>query len=282
MSHMRTTRGIVRFLTAAAAAAVLVGLGTASAGASPVSDANHGAKPTIVTVHGAWTDASAFSQVTSKLQHDGYTVLNAPVPLRGLSADSGSLAAFVNQATTGPVVLVGQSYGGAVITNAATNLPQVTALVYVDAFAPDQGESVAGLAASTPGSVLAGQPQDVFDVVQDPNLPDGDPDLYVKKAIFAEGFTANLNKSDAAVLAASQRPVAGGALQEASGVPAWKTIPSFFLIGTQDKVIPEAGQVAMAQRAGGVIVKVKSGHLSVIEKPNDVTKLIEQAAKPTK
>ena len=281
MSIKRKSRGALS-LIATAAALALIGVGAASADAAPAPDSGHATKPTIVTVHGAWTDASSFSQVTSKLQHDGYTVLNAPNPLRGLSTDAASVSAFVKQATTGPVVLVGHSYGGAVITNAATNLPQIASLVYVDAFAPDQGESVAGLAASAPGSVLAGQPQDVFDVVQDPNMPAGDPDLYVKKSIFAAGFTADLDKSEAAVLAASQRPVAGGALQEPSGAPAWKKIPSFFLIGTKDRVIPEAGQQAMAQRAGGVIVKVKSGHLSMLEKPNDVTKLIEQAAKPVK
>ena len=272
-------------LVGAVAIASLVGFGAASAASAATpgdADAKHPAKPTIVTVHGAWADASSFAGVTKRLQDDGYTVLNAPNPLRGLASDAASIAAFVNQATTGSVVLVGHSYGGAVITDAATSLPQVKALVYVDAFAPDQGESVVALAGSAPGSVLAGEPADIFTAVQDPSLPDGDPELYVKPAVFAEGFTKNLDKAESQILAASQRPVAGGALQEPSGVPAWKSIPSFFVIGTQDKVIPPAGQQAMAQRAGGTVVTVKAGHLSMLEKPKDVTDLIEKAAKSVK
>ncbi|GAB3605334.1 alpha/beta hydrolase [Conyzicola nivalis] len=259
--------------TAVVALTGIAGTGAADAAASKPAD-----KPTIVLVHGAWADSSSFAGVTEKLQHDGYTVLAAPNPLRGLATDAATVAAFVNQATTGPVVLVGHSYGGAVITNAANQTPTVKALAYIDAFAPDQGETIVQLAGSVPGSALAADPAEVFDVVQDPNLPEGDPDLYVKKSIFREAFAANLGKSDVAVLAASQRPVAGGALQEPSGVPAWKTLPSFFLVGTNDKIIPADGQLAMAQRAGGTIVKVKTDHLSMIEKPNDVAKLIERAA----
>lgn len=284
MLNFRKSRRALALLSASAAVAALVSIGAAGAASAQgvtSSDSKH-VRPTIVTVHGAWADSSSFSEVTARLQRDGYTVVNPPNPLRGLASDAASIAAFVNQATTGPVVLVGHSYGGAVITNAATSLPQVKALAFIDAFAPDQGESVVALAGSAPGSVLAGAPQDVFDVVQDPSLPSGDPDLYVKKAIFAAGFTANLSRTEAAILGASQRPVAGGALQEPSGIPAWKTIPSFFLIGTNDKVIPVAGQLAMAKRAGGVIAKTNAGHLSMLEKPVDVSKLIEKAADSVK
>ena len=268
----------------AAAVVGISGLGVASsASAAPEATlAKPAAKPTIVLVHGAWADSSSFADVTEKLQGDGYTVLSAPNPLRGLATDAASVAAFVNQATTGPVVLVGHSYGGAVITNAANQTPSVTALAYIDAFAPDQGETIVQLAGSVPGSALAAEPQDVFDIVQDPNLPAGDPDLYVKKALFRDAFGAKLSKSTAAVLAASQSPVAGGALQEPSGVAAWKTIPSFFFVGTEDKIIPVDGQLAMAHRANGTIVKVKADHLSMLEKANDVTKLIERAAGATK
>lgn len=274
-----TIRGALALLTAATAV-TLTGLGVASATASTAADTapKPTAKPTIVLVHGAWADASSFSAVTAKLQHDGYTVLSAPNPLRGLQTDAASVAAFVNQATTGPVVLVGHSYGGAVITNAATQTPTVKALAYIDAFAPDQDETIVQLASVVPGSALAADPSTVFDVVQDPNLPQGDPDLYVKKSLFAEAFGASLDKSDLAVLAASQSPVAGGALQEPSGAPAWRTIPSYFLVGTSDKIIPADGQLAMAKRANGTIVKVNADHLSMIEKPNDVAELIERAA----
>ena len=270
MSLITNRRRAATLATAAVVAMVGVGAAT-SASAAP-------AKPTIVLVHGAWADSSSFAGVTEKLQHDGYTVLAAPNPLRGLSTDAATVAAFVNQATTGPVVLVGHSYGGAVITNAATQTPTVKALAYIDAFAPDQGETIVQLAGAVPGSALAAEPAEVFDAVQDPNLPQGDPDLYVKKSLFREAFAANLSKADAAVLAAAQRPVAGGALQEPSGVPAWKSLPSFFLVGTNDKIIPAEGQLSMAHRAGGAIVKVKADHLSMLEKPNDVAKLIERAA----
>jgi len=277
-----STRGRASLVVLTAAAAVVAIAGPAAASTSTVepitASAPAAVKPTIVLVHGAWADGSSFAAVTEKLQKDNYTVLNAPEPLRGLATDAASVAAFVNQATTGPVVLVGHSYGGSVITNAALQAPQVKALAYIDAFAPDLGESVVDLAGAKPGSVLAAAPETLFNFVQDPNLPTGDADLYVKNSVFAAGFTAGLSKSEAAVLAATQRPVAGGALQEPSAAPAWKTIPSFFLIGTKDKVIPVAEQEAMAARAGGVSVKVSAGHLSMIEKPKDVARLIEQAA----
>jgi pimeloyl-ACP methyl ester carboxylesterase len=236
-------------------------------------------KPTIVLVHGAWADASSFALVTKRLQADGYTVLSAPNPLRGLASDAASLKAFVEQATTGPVVLVGHSYGGAVMTNAATSLSRVTDLVYVDAFAPDKGETIVQLAGSVPGSALAADPKSVFDAVQDPNLPTGDPDLYIKKTLFRSAFAAHLSSGVTAVLASSQSPIAAGALQEPSGDPAWKTIPSWFVIGTSDGVIPAAGQEAMATRAHGDVTKIDADHLSMLEQPAAITRVIETAAK---
>ncbi|RJU02343.1 alpha/beta hydrolase [Arthrobacter frigidicola] len=282
MTIFRNASKALALLTAGAAAVALTGAAASASGPAESSlsaaVSAQSTKPTIVLVHGAWTDSSSFAQVTSELQRDGYTVAAAPNHLRGVAADAASVAAFVNQATTGPVVLVGHSYGGAVITNAATQTPTVKALAYIDAFAPEKGESIVDLASAVPGSALAGDPHDIFDAVQDPNLPEGNPDLYVKKSIFAEAFTASLKKEDAAVAAASQRPITGGALQEPSGEPAWKTIPSYFLVGTEDKVIPVDGQLAMAHRAHGVIEKVDAGHLSTLEAPEDVAELIEKAA----
>ncbi|MHA7262880.1 alpha/beta fold hydrolase [Arthrobacter sp. TMN-37] len=280
MSLLRNASKALTLLTAGAAVVGLTGAGVSSSvEANPNTAVSAQTdKPTIVLVHGAWTDPSSFAKVTAELQSDGYTVAAAPNHLRGLAADAKSVAAFVNQATTGPVVLVGHSYGGAVITNAATQAPTVKALAYIDAFAPDKGESIVDLASAVPGSALAGDPHDIFDAVQDPNLPEGNPDLYVKKSIFAEAFTASLKKEDAAVAAASQSPITGGALQEPSGEPAWKTIPSYFLVGTNDKVIPVDGQLAMAHRAHGTVDKIDAGHLSPLEAPKDVAELIEQAA----
>ncbi len=263
-----------------AAAAALIGV----AGASPAlaqtgsPDGSKPARPTIVLVHGAWADASSFAPVTQRLQHDGYKVINAPNPLRGLATDSASVAAFVNQATKGPVVLVGHSYGGAVITNAATQTSRVKALVFVDAFAPAAGETIVQLAGAKPGSALAAPVETVFDAVQDPALPTGDVDLYVKRARFRAIFAAHLPLKTTKVLAASQLPIAAGALQEPSGKPAWATLPSEFVVGTRDRVIPEAEQLSMAERAGGHVTKVAADHLSTLEKPAVVTAAIERAA----
>ena len=144
-------------LVAAAVAAVTLALGaTASAVDSATSDTTAAStKPTVVLVHGAWADASSFAPVTKQLQEDGYTVLNAPNPLRGLASDAANVAAFITQHTVGPVVLVGHSYGGAVITEAAGKTTTVQALVYVNAYAPDEGESVIQLTGTRPGSLLA-------------------------------------------------------------------------------------------------------------------------------
>ena len=272
-------RGSVLLAVAAAATAAVAAAG--SAGAVPAHATVHHAttKPTIVLVHGAWADASSFAPVAHRLQHDGYTVLDAPNPLRGLSTDAASVAAFVNQATTGPVVLVGHSYGGAVITNAAVGIPRVKALSYVDAYAPAQGETVAQLTGAEPGSLLAAaDPSTVFDAVQDPSQPQGDPDLYVKRDLFPKAFAGKLPAHVGAELAAAQTPIAAGALNEQSGPAAWKTVPSWFLVGTKDRVLPAAEQRAMAARAHGTVVNADADHLSMLEVPSAVTKLIEKAA----
>ncbi|GLY19652.1 alpha/beta hydrolase [Kineosporia sp. NBRC 101677] len=265
-----------RPLLVLAAVAALSGAATA---VPATAQASTSAKPTVVLVHGAWADASSFAPVTQRLQHDGYQVLNAPNPLRGLAADAASVAAFVNQATEGPVVLVGHSYGGAVITNAATQAPRVRALAYIDAFAPAAGETIVQLTGAKPGSALAAPVETVFDVVQDPAMPAGDVDLYVKRSRFREIFAAHLPAKSAKALAAAQSPIAAGALQEPSGEPAWKTLPSEFVVGTGDRVIPAAEQLAMAQRAHGHVTQVSADHLSMLQKPAVVTAAIERAAR---
>jgi len=271
------------FKVAGIAAAAVVALGLAvptTASAAPVHSTPARAKPTVVLVHGAWADASSFAPVTAELQRDGYTVLNAPNPLRDLDTDAANVAAFINQNTTGPVVLVGHSYGGAVITEAASETPSVKALVYVDAYAPDQGESAIQLTGAQPGSLLAvPDPTTVFNFVQYPGATNGDVDTYIKPSLFQKIFAAGLPAKQANVLAASQSPIALGALKDTeSAVPAWKTIKSYFFIGTNDKVIPAAEQLAMAQRANGVVVTAKADHLSMLEVPDRVTNFIEKAA----
>ncbi|MGW4467946.1 alpha/beta fold hydrolase [Micromonospora sp. NPDC004704] len=261
------------------------GIGTAQASTSHVAHSHHprpaSAKPTVVLVHGAWADGSSWSGEVSRLQHDGYPVVVAPNPLRGLSSDADYLREFLG-GITGPVVLVGHSYGGAVITNAATGNANVKALVYVDAYIPDADQSVAEL--TSPDSVLAPagtNPTSVFKLLPYPGAPAGIYDTYLLPKVFEAALGAGLSKSQIAVLAASQSPTSLVALGEHSGAPAWASIPSWALVGTQDKLIPPAAQLAMAGHAKAHVVKVNAGHLSLITAPDAVTKLIETAARTT-
>jgi pimeloyl-ACP methyl ester carboxylesterase len=242
----------------------------------------------IVLEHGAWADASSWAKVIRRLQRHGFTVYAPPNPLRGLSGFPSSDPAYLhdfltqNAALAGKsVILVGHSYGGAVITNAAVNDPEVKALVYVDAFIPDQGETLGGLLASVPGSCLGGNPADVFNLVPYPGSPPGDVDTYIKPALVPGCFASGLPAREAAVIAATQRPLAASTLSEASGTPAWKTIPSWAVIGTADKVIPPALLQSMAQRARARITDVNAGHLSMISRPGAVTRVIINAARAT-
>ena len=243
-----------------------------------------GPKPVIVLEHGAWADASSWAAVIARLQAAGFTVYAPPNPLRGLPQDSAYLQDFLTQNTAlagQPIVLVGHSYGGAVITNAAVNNSEVKALVYVDAFIPDQNETLAQLVSAQPGSCLAGNPPDIFNLVPYPGAPTGDVDTYIKQSLVPGCFASGLPASQAAVIAATQRPLAASTLGEPSGPPAWKTIPSWDVIGTADRVLPPAEQIFMAKRAGAHITKVNAGHLSMIADPGVVVQVIEQAAKAT-
>jgi pimeloyl-ACP methyl ester carboxylesterase len=227
---------------------------------------------------GAWADGSSWSSVTERLQRDGYTVAVPPNPLRSLSGDSAYVASFLST-ISGPIVLAGHSYGGAVITNAATGDANVKALVYVDAYIPDQGQSLVQLTGA--GSCFAVQDlTQVFNFVP-PGAPPQDLDLYVKPSVFPGCFANGLPAKEGAVLAAEQRPITAAALNDASGVPAWKTIPSWAVVGLDDHVIPPAGQLAMANNAGAKITEIRAPHLSMISDPAAVTKVIEQAAKAT-
>ncbi len=242
------------------------------------SNASNIVKPSVVLIHGAWADGSSWSRVVSLLQTHGYTVYVPPNPLRGLTSDSAYIASFL-QTITGPIILVGHSYGGAVITNAATGNPNVKALVYVDAFAPDQGESLASLSSVPPPagqspSCVSGDPTQVFNFVP---LNGGDVDLYVKPSLFPSCFANDLPPNEGAVLASTQRPFALSALPQPSGVPAWRSIPSFYLVGTIDNVIPPFAQLFMAQRANATIVQVRASHLVMISHPNTVVGLIDEA-----
>jgi len=238
-------------------------------------------KPSIVLIHGAWADGSSWNRVVRILQDEGYTVYVLPNPLRGLTSDSAYIASFLST-ISGPIILVGHSYGGAVITNAAAGNSNVKALVYVDAFAPDQGESVQDLASAPapsgqPNSCLAGDFTKLFDFVPIPGTP-GDFDLFVKQSVFPSCFANDLPGKQGAVLASTQRPLLLSALPVKSGTPAWKSIPSWYALGTLDKVIPPWAQLFMAQRAQSHIVEVRGGHLSMISQADAVAEVIESAA----
>jgi pimeloyl-ACP methyl ester carboxylesterase len=271
---------IAAVLAVATLVAVTAQAASAHASSSHVFRWGGGPKPTIVLEHGAWADASSWDGVIRLLQDDGFTVYAPPNPLRGVSYDSSYLKDFLST-IPGPIVLVGHSYGGFVITNAATGNPNVKALVYVDAFIPAQGETLLSLTSAQPGSCLAGNPADIFNLVPYPGAPTGDVDTYIKQSLVPSCFASGLPASQAAVIAATQRPLAASTLQEPSGTPAWKTIPSWDVIGTADEVLPPAEQLFMAKRAGAHITKVNAGHLSMIADPGVVAQVIEQAAQAT-
>jgi pimeloyl-ACP methyl ester carboxylesterase len=204
------------------------------------------------------------------LQARGFTVVAPPNPLRGPTSDAAYIASFL-QTIEGPIVLAAHSYGGFVITNAARGNPNVKALVYIDAFIPDEGQVGGQLVAGScldPGTAFNAVPEagalDLYLRVE-PNLP------YPG---FAECFANGVNARDTAVLAATQRPAAANQFGEPSGPPAWETIPAWALLGTDDHVIPLDRQRAMAENAGAHITTVKAGHLSLITKPEAVTKVI--------
>ncbi|GAB3605912.1 alpha/beta hydrolase [Conyzicola nivalis] len=236
---------------------------------------NSESKPTVVLVHGAFADASGWTGVIKKLQRDGYTALAPANPLRSLHGDAEYVRAVL-ATIEGPIVLVGHSYGGAVITNAATDVENVVSLVYICGFALDEGEPVLQALGLGGGSAALGEHTLVRPY---PGAGEGDADGYIDPAYFKELFCDDLSDEDAAAMAAAQRPAALNTLGTLSGVPAWKTIPSWFLIGADDRTIPPEAHRAMAERAGGIAVEIESSHVAMISHPDAVAKLIVDAAK---
>jgi pimeloyl-ACP methyl ester carboxylesterase len=271
-SRTTTLRFLTTLLAVVGLAVPLSASGIVNASPSGPSDP----KPTIVLVHGDWADASSWNAVIPRLQARGYTVVAPANPLRG-PTDAAYVAAFL-QTLDGPIVLVAHSYGGFVITNAVPATADVRALVYVDAFIPDEGQTPGEL---NPGTCL--DPNTAFNVVPVP----GDVDLYLRADAnlpyqgFNECFANGVNRRDAAVLVATQRPASVAQVGFVSGPPAWATIPAWALIGTADRVIPPADQRAMAEHAGAHISTVNAGHLSLITRPDAVVKTIVAASEAT-
>jgi pimeloyl-ACP methyl ester carboxylesterase len=230
-------------------------------------------KPTIVLVHGGWADASTWNPVAARLQRDGYTVIAPANPLRGVKPDSEYLKSVLSS-LSGPIVLVAHSYGGFLTTDAATGDSNVKALVYIAAFAPEEGETLAEVEARNPGSEVGG-----------PNLIlrpyPGGADVYINPVDFHRVFCADLPASTAALMTATQRPIAAAALAEPASAPAWKTIPSWYMVASQDHAIPPATERFMAKRAHAMKVEVKSSHVAMLSHPEATTKLILAAARAT-
>jgi pimeloyl-ACP methyl ester carboxylesterase len=230
-------------------------------------------KPTIVLVHGAFAESSSWNPVVAELQAKGYPTIAAANPLRSVKSDASFVASIVNN-VTGPVVLVGHSYGGLVISNAANGFPNVKALVYVAAFAPDKGESAFTLSGKFPGSTLG---EALAPPVQ---LADGNKDLYIAQDKLPAQFAADLPLAEAKQMAATQRPVTEAALNEGSGEPAWKSIPSWFIYGDADRNIPAKVLDFMAKRAGSkkTVGIPGASHVVMLSHPKEVARMIEEAA----
>ena len=260
----------MRSCLAASLAAILL---SATLATTPAS-ARATDKPTVVLVHGAFADASGFGAVTSRLQRHGYRVISPANPLRGPASD-GAYVTSVMRTISGPIVLVAHSYGGAVASEAALLVPNVKALVYLDALALEEGESNFDIAERFPSKILP--------ALRPRPFPQADgtegTDFYIDPASFRAVFAADLPARTVARMAAAQRPISLAAGVEKSTEPAWKTIPSWYVIGLQDQVFPAEAQRFMAERAGSRITEINSSHASYISHPGKVTKVILRAAR---
>jgi len=232
-----------------------------------------GARPTIILVHGAFADSTSWDKVSRRLIADGYTVIAAANPLRSVAGDSAYVSSIV-KSIPGPVVLVGHSYGGNVISDAVADNKNVKSLVFVSGVAPDVGESAGDLVGKFPGSTLGPT------LAPPVALPDGGKDIYIQQSKYHAQFAADVPAKDAVLMAVNQRPVTDAALNEKGKGAAWKTLPSYFVYGTLDKNIPPAAHAFMAKRANAkeTMVVMGSSHVVMLSHPTEVTKLIEKAA----
>ena len=235
-------------------------------------------KPAIVLVHGAWADGSSWNAVASHFRDEGHTVFAPPNLLRGVTADAAYISSFLAQRTTGPVVLVGHSYGGFVITNAGAGGGDVRALVYVDAFVPDEGETVFEILGGSGSALDVPDPTTVLDLAAYPSSPEGDLEAFLKPGTVHTSFAQDLSDRDRWLIVASQRPITLSANTSPSAAAAWKSIPSWAVVGTEDLVIPPQTQQRMAERAGATITTVDGSHVSMVSHPQVTIDAITAAA----
>jgi pimeloyl-ACP methyl ester carboxylesterase len=265
----------MKILIKLARAIALIGIVTLhlSAPASAAPSGTPSARPTVVLLHGAFAESASWNEVARELRAQNFPVVAAANPLRGLKSDADYVAALLGS-IPGPVVLVGHSYGGSVISVAAAGKPNVRALVYVAAFAPEVGESAVDISAKFPGSTLDST------LAAPVVLQDGSKDLYIRQDKFRQQYAADVAQALANTMAVTQRPIVAGAFSEAAPAAAWKTVPSWFIYGDADKCIPPAALAFMAARAKPMKTVVVKGasHAVMASKPMQVTWLIIEAA----
>lgn len=235
---------------------------------------NNYMKPTIVIVHGAFADASSWNDVIERLQKQDYNVIAPPNPLRGVRSDSAYIASIVNQ-IDGPVLLVAHSYGGAVTSNAAAKASNVVGLVYVAALIPEEGERLTDV--HSKDSIL----NSLLIERQYPTGTDGQtaPEYSIDPAHFRKAYAADVPEARTRLMAAEQRPIAGGAFADASGPVAWKTLPSWAIIATEDVGAGTDIVRSMAERAGAKVTELRGSHAIMISQPQAVTDVIVEAAR---
>ncbi len=233
----------------------------------------NGAGPTVALVHGAFADSAGWNEVVGQLLAAGTPVQAISNPLRGISHDAAYVASALSQ-ISGPVLAVGHSYGGAVITNAALPAGNVVGLVYVAGFAPDEGEALQDIEADSRDSVLT-------TALVQLRYPTGEAETGIELAIdpekFHDAFAADVSEEQARVMAATQRPISSLGFSEPTATPAWKSLPSWAVIPTGDRAAGSDVLRTMAQRAGATVVEAEGSHVIMVSQPKVVTEVVQQA-----
>ena len=271
-------RTVLTAMTVGFAVTALTALTAGCGGAAAMEEPASVVRPTVVLVHGAFADSSSWNGVVRSLEADGYPVIAVANPLRGLATDAEYVRSVVDS-VPGPVVLAGHSYGGSVMSQAADGLPNVKALVYIASFILEAGESTGQLAGKFPGAELG----PALDKVPFP-LADGGTadDLYIRQDEFRRVFAADVPEDVAALMAATQRPIAAAALEEPATKTAWKTIPSWNMVTTEDLAIPAESMRFMGERANAHTVEIQASHAVTVSEPGAVADIINQAADSTR
>lgn len=264
-------------ITVGATLATLSGCGGAAAEQAPSEQPTPEGRPTVVLVHGAFADSSSWNGVIESLTRDGYPVIAAANPLRGLHSDAEYVESVISS-VPGPVVLAGHSYGGPVMSEAAVGHPNVKALVYIASFILEPGETTSELAGKFPGGELG----PALNTVPFP-LPNGDTgnDLYIKQDEFRRVFAADVAPEVTELMAATQRPITEAALNEPATEAAWKSIPSWNMVTTADLAVPAESMRFMGERAKSTTVEIDASHAVTVSHPDAVADLIGEAARAT-